>query len=80
VVLASTFAVLGTLPLTTFTEIGFAVPFGMLLYTIVVRSVLVTSLNLDLDDRFWWPRCLMLAGDHHLSAAPGEETSAGNCS
>jgi putative drug exporter of the RND superfamily len=54
-VLAGTFAVLATLPLTTFTEIGFAVAFGVLLDTIVVRSVLVTALNLELGDRVWWP-------------------------
>ena len=54
-VLAGTFAMMATLPLTTFTEIGFAVAFGVLLDTIVVRSVLVTSLNLELGDRIWWP-------------------------
>ena len=44
-VLAGTFAVLGTLPVTFLTELGFAVAFGVLLDTIVVRSVLVTALN-----------------------------------
>jgi RND superfamily putative drug exporter len=57
-VLAGTFAVLTTLPLTTFTEIGFAVAFGVLLDTIVVRSILVTALNLDIGDRIWWPSLL----------------------
>ena len=42
-VLAGTFAVLATLPLVLFAEIGFAVAFGVLLDTIVVRSVLVTG-------------------------------------
>ncbi len=54
-VLAGTFAVLATLPLTTFTEVGFAVAFGVLLDTILVRSVLVTALNLELGDAIWWP-------------------------
>lgn len=54
-VLAGTFAVLGTLPVTAFAEIGFAVAFGVLLDTLVVRSVLVTALNLDLGERIWWP-------------------------
>jgi RND superfamily putative drug exporter len=54
-VLAGTFAVLGTLPVTFLTELGFAVAFGVLLDTIVVRSVLVTALNLDLGHRIWWP-------------------------
>jgi RND superfamily putative drug exporter len=54
-VLAGTFAVLGTLPVTAFAQIGFAVAFGVLLDTLVVRSVLVTAINLDLGDRIWWP-------------------------
>jgi putative drug exporter of the RND superfamily len=54
-VLAGTFAVLGTLPVTEFAQIGFAVAFGVLLDTLVVRSILVTALNLDLGDRIWWP-------------------------
>ncbi|HEX7268345.1 MAG TPA: MMPL family transporter [Streptosporangiaceae bacterium] len=54
-VLAGTFAVLGTLPVTFLAEIGFAVAFGVLLDTIVVRSVLVTALNLDLGRWMWWP-------------------------
>ncbi|MFF8770246.1 MMPL family transporter [Kitasatospora sp. NPDC015120] len=54
-ILASTFAVLGTLPIVGFAEIGFAVALGVLLDTLVVRSVLVTALTLDLDHRMWWP-------------------------
>jgi RND superfamily putative drug exporter len=54
-VLAGTFAVLGTLPVTFLTELGFAVAFGVLLDTIVVRSVLVTALNLDIGPGIWWP-------------------------
>jgi putative drug exporter of the RND superfamily len=55
VVPAGTFAVLGTLPITFLTELGFAVAFGVLLDSIVVRSVLVTALNLDIGSRVWWP-------------------------
>jgi len=54
-VLAGTFAMLGTLPLVIFTEIGFAVALGVLLDTIIVRSVLVTALTLDLGRWMWWP-------------------------
>jgi RND superfamily putative drug exporter len=57
-VLAGTFAVLGTLPLVEFTEIGFAVALGVLLDTIVVRSVLVTALTLDVGRHMWWPGAL----------------------
>lgn len=68
-VLAGTFAVLMTLPLTTFVEIGFTVCFGVLLDTIVVRSVLVTALNLEIGDRMWWPSRLwhgpVVTPEHH---------------
>jgi putative drug exporter of the RND superfamily len=54
-VLAGTFATLGTLPLVVFAEIGFTVALGVLLDTIIVRSVLVTSLTLDIGSKIWWP-------------------------
>ncbi|MGY1672422.1 MMPL family transporter [Geodermatophilus sp. SYSU D00710] len=54
-VLAATFAVLGTLPLTFLTQLGVAVALGVLLDTIVVRSVLVTALTLDVGRWMWWP-------------------------
>jgi len=54
-VLAGTFAMLSTLPLVEFTEIGFAVALGVLLDTIIVRSVLVTALTLDIGRHIWWP-------------------------
>jgi len=70
-VLAGTFAVLGTLPVTFLTELGFAVAFGVLLDTLVVRSVLVTALNLDLGRWVWWPSRLA------RQPAPEEELPAG---
>lgn len=62
-VLAATFAVLSTLPLVAFVEVGFAVALGVLLDTIVVRAILVTALNLDLGPRIWWPSKLRLMPD-----------------
>src|SRR5215468_4084327 len=67
-VLAGTFAVLATIPATFLTEIGFAVAFGILLDTIVVRSVLVTALNLDVGRWMWWPSAL----SHKPDPAPEE--------
>ncbi|WP_392969712.1 MMPL family transporter [Streptomyces sp. LN245] len=57
-VLAGTFAALGTLPIVGFAEIGFAVALGVLLDTFVVRSVLVTALFLDVGPKVWWPNRL----------------------
>jgi RND superfamily putative drug exporter len=68
IVLAGTFAALGTLPLVFITEIGFAVAFGVLLDTFVVRSVLVTALNLDVGRWIWWPSRL----HHKRDVALGE--------
>jgi putative drug exporter of the RND superfamily len=63
-ILAGTFAMLGTLPLVEFTEIGFAVALGVLLDTIIVRSILVTALTLDVGRHVWWPSALSArAGD-----------------
>jgi RND superfamily putative drug exporter len=72
IVLAGTFAVLGTLPLVAFAEIGFAVAFGVLLDTIVVRSVLVTALNLDIGRFMWWPSALSRKPDVSLAEAAEE--------
>jgi len=55
VVLAATFSVLGVLPLVFLAEIGFAVAFGVLLDTIVVRSLLVPALVYEVGRPVWWP-------------------------
>ena len=54
-VLAATFLVLGTIPVVFLAELGVAVALGVMLDTLVVRSVLVTALNLDLGGKIWWP-------------------------
>lgn len=65
VVLAATFSALGVLPLVPFAELGFAVAFGVLLDTLVVRSLLVPALVHELGERVWWP-----FGVRRDSAAP----------
>lgn len=55
VVLAATFTVLGVLPLVALAEIAFAVAFGVLLDTLVVRSLLVPALVHLIGDKIWWP-------------------------
>jgi putative drug exporter of the RND superfamily len=47
--------VLGVLPLVQLAQIGVIVGFGVLLDTLVVRSILVPSLVSLLGERFWWP-------------------------
>jgi putative drug exporter of the RND superfamily len=55
VVLAATFGVLGIIPLVFLAELGFAVAFGVLLDTIIVRSLLVPALVHDIGGKVWWP-------------------------
>jgi putative drug exporter of the RND superfamily len=74
VVLAATFLVLGSLPLVFLAQLGVAVALGVLLDTLVVRSVLVTALNLDIGDRIWWPSKLAhRSDDSPPGSAPEEE-------
>ncbi len=67
-ILAGTFATLGTLPLVILTEIGFTVAIGVLIDTIVVRSVLVTALTLDVGRWMWWPSRLARPSPADVSA------------
>jgi RND superfamily putative drug exporter len=60
-VLAATFLVLTLPPMVPLTELGFVVAFGILLDTLVVRSILVPALGLDLGRRMWWPSRLSRA-------------------
>ena len=92
-VLAGTFAVLGVLPLVFLTEIGFLVAFGILLDTILVRSVLVPALVMEVGDTVWWPsrlakeagraeeerprRAGARAGDRGTSAPPSTRSGRG---
>ncbi len=55
VLLAAVFAVLGVLPVVALAQIGVIVCIGVLLDTLVVRTLLVPSLVFLLGDRFWWP-------------------------
>ena len=63
VVLAATFGVLGILPLVFLAELGFAVAFGVLLDTIIVRSILVPALVHEIGPKVWWPSKLSKSAD-----------------
>ncbi|MBU2665393.1 MMPL family transporter [Actinoplanes bogorensis] len=55
ILLAAVFGVLGVLPVITLTQIGVIVGIGVLLDTLLVRTVLVPALATMCGDRFWWP-------------------------
>lgn len=64
VLLAAVFTVLGVLPLITLTELGIIVGIGVLLDTLLVRTLLVPALFTLLDRRAWWPGALSRPGRH----------------
>jgi len=55
VVLAATFAALGVIPILFLVQMAFIVAFGVLLDTLIVRSLLVPALTLQIDRFMWWP-------------------------
>ncbi|HWU07741.1 MAG TPA: MMPL family transporter [Streptomyces sp.] len=71
VVLAATFAALGVIPLAFLVQIAFIVAFGVLLDTLVVRSLLVPALVRDIGPTAWWPGALSRSGkDAPEASAP----------
>ena len=77
-ILAGTFAVLMTLPVTFAFNIGFMVAVGILLDTFVVRTIMVPAAVELLGDRVWWPSTAR-GGRHALRehVEPEETTVAG---
>jgi RND superfamily putative drug exporter len=71
IVLAGTFSVLAVLPLVFLTELGFAIAFGVLLDTFLVRSVLVPALVFRIGPKIWWPSRMA----HEGAAARGSAGS-----
>ena len=70
-VLAATFLVLGSIPFVFLAQLGVTVALGVLIDTLIVRSVLVTALNLDLGGKIWWPSNLDRNG--HTIEPPADE-------
>jgi RND superfamily putative drug exporter len=76
VVLAATFAALSVIPVLFLAQIAFIVAFGVLLDTVVVRSLLVPALTVDLDRRIWWPSRLSRRAPSTSVPAPPENRMA----
>ena len=62
VVLAATFAALGIIPILFLAQLAFIVAFGVLLDTIIVRTLLVPALSYDFGRIIWWPSKLWREG------------------
>lgn len=55
VVLAATFAALGIIPILFLAQLAFIVAFGVLLDTLIVRTLLVPALAYNIGNFIWWP-------------------------
>ncbi|MEV7646284.1 MMPL family transporter [Arthrobacter sp. NPDC089319] len=55
VVLAATFAALGVIPILFLGQLAFIVALGVLLDTVLVRSLLIPALSYDIGPNIWWP-------------------------
>ncbi|MFZ4189127.1 MMPL family transporter [Streptomyces pseudogriseolus] len=73
VVLAATFAALMVIPLAFLVQIAFIVAFGVLLDTLVVRSLLVPALVIDIGPKAWWPGALSRPAPDTKKAPPASE-------
>ncbi|MFF1920029.1 MMPL family transporter [Streptomyces sp. NPDC058221] len=71
VVLAATFAALIVIPLAFLAQIAFIVAFGVLLDTLVVRSLLAPALVVDIGPKAWWPGAISREGAKVPEAAGG---------
>ena len=76
VILAGTFSVLMTLPVTFAFNIGFMVAVGILLDTFVVRTIMVPAAVELLGDRVWWPSTAQGGGRALREHAEAEEQAA----
>ncbi|TDV53663.1 MMPL family transporter [Actinophytocola oryzae] len=76
VVLAATFASLSVIPVLFLAQIAFIVAFGVLLDTVVVRSLLVPALTVDIGRRIWWPAKLSRRAPSESGPAPEPSRTA----
>ena len=72
ILLAAVFAVLGVLPLVVLAQLGAIIFVGVLLDTLVVRTVLVPALALTLGEKFWWPRKVTGTGPERSALATAD--------
>jgi RND superfamily putative drug exporter len=81
IILAGTFSVLMTLPVTYTFDLGFMVALGILLDTFVVRTIMVPAAVELLGDKIWWPSSASRGGivRERVEAEPAPaEASAGS--
>jgi RND superfamily putative drug exporter len=76
VVLAATYAALGVIPILFLAQIAFIVAFGVLLDTVIVRSLLVPAVSYDIGAAIWWPSKLSRPGEQDVVETATTTTGA----
>jgi RND superfamily putative drug exporter len=76
IILAGTFSVLMTLPVTFTFDLGFMVALGILLDTFIVRTIMVPAAVELLGDRVWWPSTAESEAGLHEEIRDGETPPA----
>jgi RND superfamily putative drug exporter len=79
IILAGTFSVLMTLPVTFTFNLGFMVALGILLDTFVVRTIMVPAAVELIGDKIWWPSGPD-GGAHAIGEAPAPEAAPATAS
>ena len=74
VVLAATFASLAVIPLLFLAQVAFLVAFGVLIDTLIVRTLLVPALSIDIGRWIWWPSALSRKHDPDDEPTPDTST------
>jgi putative drug exporter of the RND superfamily len=79
IILAGTFSVLMTLPVTFTFDLGFMVALGILLDTFIVRTIMVPAAVELIGDVIWWPSTAQAGGAlrEETGAEPGPEPAPG---
>jgi len=77
IILAGTFAVLATLPITILVELGIAVALGVLVDTFLVRTIMVPAIAALVGDLSWWPSRLSRAEAATVAVAPRPQVPTG---
>ncbi len=79
IILAGTFSVLMTLPVTFTFDLGLMVALGILLDTFIVRTIMVPAAVELIGDRIWWPSTPQAGGAlrEDTGVEPGPEPAPG---
>lgn len=77
IVLAGVFAALGMLPLMVLGQLGLIVGVGVLVDTVLVRTVIVPAIVSLGGNKMWWPHKAITRSEHQYADAAADAAAAG---